>query len=244
MSRKYPYLKSVLITLLLLCFPIAAGVVTAVGALTGPAALLTQTAAFAIAFVLGLLIAGRLDGGVRGTGLCRPSVARPASYLFFLPLLAVEMLPYFCGLKEDLSPQLTASYFIFALLTGFTEELYFRGIILNLLRAKDWRLIVLVSSLLFSLGHLANLMSGKDLRATGLQVAFALLFAFTAALLALATGSFLISAVWHFIHNFSALITASDEGPLSLVALGLQGLILLIYVVYLWQKKPGALSRA
>ncbi len=243
MKQPRPYLKSVLLTLLLLIFTIISGVIIVLNELDGIPAILTQTAAFALAFVVGTRIAARQAGSVREVGLSRPVIRDRKAYGYFIPLLVIEIMPYFFGFKAELSLSLVLVYFLFALVVGFTEELYFRGLILDVLKPKKLSIIIVVSSLLFSLSHIVNLLAGQDLLLTLMQVVFALLFAIVTALIALASQSFLIPAIWHAIHNFTALITADNEGTFSVVVVVLQGLILLLYAVHLLRRKPDFLSR-
>lgn len=128
------------------------------------------------------------------------------------------------------------------LAVGFTEELYFRGIIVDILKRKGIVTVIFLSSVLFSIGHLANLLAGAPLNETILQVIFAFLFGVVAVQITLATNSFLIPAIWHTLHNFIASITASNDGSESMIISGLQGVILLVYGIYLWKKKPDQLQ--
>ena len=56
-------------------------------------------------------------------------------------------------------------------LVALNEELFFRGVLLDLLRPFGWRRAVLWSAVLFGASHLANLFSGAYLPFTVMQVA-------------------------------------------------------------------------
>lgn len=241
---KNPYVKAVLLTFLILCFPVASGVVIAIGSFGVQAALLTQAVAFAIAFLIGLAIAKGRPGGLREAGLKPPVITRPKLYAWFIPVLAVELIPYFFGLLNNLTLGMVLAILPLTLAVGFAEELYFRGLIISFLKEKGPAQVVLVSSVLFGLGHIFNVLSGKSLAQTLLQIMFALLFGAAAALIAVATQSIALTIIWHIIHNFSAMITASNNGPMSVPAVAVQTAILLVYALWLWKTKPGALSEA
>lgn len=242
MNHKNQYLKALLLTLLMLCFPIISGVIIAVMSLTGTAVIMIQTIAFTIAFLVGLLIALIIADSVKSVGLKTCEIRHHKHYLWFLPLIVVEVIPYFFGLQVGLSTSQILLYIIFALVVGFTEELYFRGLIIHLLEDKKASVIIIVSSLLFSVSHLANLLSGQDVLSTAMQVIFALLFAIVAAEIALSTKSIVIPAIWHTIHNFSAMITAQNDGTFSFIVVGLQGFILFLYAIYLWKENINQLK--
>lgn len=243
MTKSKPYLRSILLSLLILLFPILSGVIIVIFELEGIPAIMTQTVAFFLAFLVGIRIAKKQAGSLQAIGFRRPVLKHPKAYLYFLPILGIEVLPFFFGFKEELTFGLFGVYLLFSIVVGLTEELYFRGLILDLLKPQKLGIIVLVSSLLFSLGHIANLLAGQDLFWTLIQVVFALVFAVVTALIALATQSFWIPALWHMVHNFSALITADNEGTASVVVALLQCVILIGYAVYLWRQKPDFLSR-
>jgi membrane protease YdiL (CAAX protease family) len=69
-----------------------------------------------------------------------------------------------------------------ALMVGFVEEVFFRGLMLQALRSKGiWKTAV-ITALVFGLTHLMNGLAGRDLLDLGTQVAYTLTigFAFTA----------------------------------------------------------------
>jgi CAAX protease family protein len=86
---------------------------------------------------------------------------------------------------------------IFALLVGFVEETYFRGMILRALLAKGPWLAAIVSSVLFGGLHLLHLIEGQNLVATLTQAAWATALGFLFAAVALRTQSILPLIVIH-----------------------------------------------
>ena len=226
----------------MLLFPIISGIIVTLANFQGLSVILIQTVAFVIAFLIGTWLANKQANGLRGVGLRGLTVENHRTYLWFFPLLIIEIMPYFLGIEEDLSIIHAVIYLLFALTVGFAEELYFRGLVINVLKDKRTAAIIIVSSLLFSVGHFFNLLSGKNLISTVMQVIFALLFGIVTALITLATQSFLVPVVWHTIHNFGAMITVSNDGKNSAIFGGIQGLILIVYALYLWHKKPDQLK--
>jgi membrane protease YdiL (CAAX protease family) len=77
--------------------------------------------------------------------------------LLVLPL-ALSCLPLAAGLRADGDGAALAVLVVGYLLTGFTEELVWRGTVLQLLGPVGDRRAVLVASLLFGSAHLANVL--------------------------------------------------------------------------------------
>ena len=77
---------------------------------------------------------------------------------------------------------------LLALMVGFVEESVFRGLMLTALRERGvWRAII-VTSVLFGLTHLANVLSGATVLETISQVAYTIAFGVAFAALVLRTG--------------------------------------------------------
>lgn len=127
-------------------------------------------------------------------------------------------------------------HFGFVIAVGFAEEFYFRGLILKILQQKGIKLSIILSSVLFSIGHLSNLLNGASFWNTILQLIFAFLFGLVAAEITILTKSIMIGVIWHIAHNFIALITQSGDTTKDLIILGVQCVILLIYNFYLIKK--------
>ena len=88
------------------------------------------------------------------------------------------------------------------LLVAFAEEVIFRGLMLNALKARGAWTAVIVSSMLFGLSHSLNLLSGQHLAETATQVVFALTTGFMFASLVLRKGLLWPLVVAHFLIDF------------------------------------------
>lgn len=78
-----------------------------------------------------------------------------------------------------------------ALLVGFVEELFFRGLILRALLPTGTGRAVFVSVLLFSLTHMLNVLGGRDPLATVVQIGYAAALGFMYAALWVRTRAIL-----------------------------------------------------
>jgi membrane protease YdiL (CAAX protease family) len=122
-----------------------------------------------------------------------------------------------------------------ALLVGFVEETYFRGMILRaLLRRGPWQAVI-ISSLFFGILHLLNGAAGANLAATLLQVVYAVAIGLMYAALALRTQTILPLIVTHGLTDFfgyiaftSTVVTTSLSTPVFLVTAG----EIIVYTAY------------
>lgn len=114
-------------------------------------------------------------------------------------------------------------------LTGFTEELIWRGLVIGVLRPTGVWPAVLFGSMLFGLVHLPNVFFRESAILVVFQAVGAFCFGVGFAALRLRTGSLVPLMAIHALHDLCAQIGALPAIPL-LVA---QDTILLLYGIYL-----------
>jgi uncharacterized protein len=95
---------------------------------------------------------------------------------------------------------------IFALLVGFVEETYFRGMILRALLVRGPWLAAIISSILFGGLHLLHLIEGQNLVATLSQAVWATALGFLFAAVALRTQSIVPLIIIHALMDFVAFL--------------------------------------
>lgn len=100
---------------------------------------------------------------------------------------------------------------------GFSEEILFRGFLLRALMNKSPKAAVLVSSLLFGVLHLSNLLAGAGLMETLFQVIYASFFGLMCAMFVVRTGNILPCIICHALENVTSLFLPEDvSAPLQL----------------------------
>lgn len=121
---------------------------------------------------------------------------------------------------------------------GFSEEGLFRGVILNTLRQYGIFTSVILSSILFSLIHITNLMAGFSLSFVLMQfyVAFCLGVLFAA--LRIRTGTIWLVFFFHTVFDFLGLITKDQlnwtgTGGLFELTMPIVGVITCVYSIFL-----------
>lgn len=152
-------------------------------------------------------------GQARRLGLSTP---RNIRCIRFLPLL---MLPV-CNLLTAETISLSFPTFVLILAVCAAEELFFRGLLLRFLMRYGAIPAVLLSSLVFALFHLVNLIAGTALY-TWAQVlcAFAAGVCFAAA--AALSGSLLPGFAAHLLSNITAAPAPADPAPLLWLCIAL-----------------------
>ncbi len=168
--------------------------------------------------------------------------------LFFLPFI-VALLSLTGGINVT-APTLIIAFALFALLIGFTEETFFRGLILTGLLPTGVYRAVLFSSILFAAPHLLNFLTGlwnplftlaDTVAAFGIGITFAAL--------RLRTGSIWPLIGLHALIDFCALLTLGSlevtaQAPESLAISIMVGILLVGYGWFLLSRKfPGTQGR-
>ena len=81
-------------------------------------------------------------------------------YLYFIPLILIASVNLWNGITMNVSITETALFIVSMACVGVIEEVFFRG-------------VVFISSITFGMGHIVNLLNGKDLIPTLLQICYA-----------------------------------------------------------------------
>ena len=129
-----------------------------------------------------------------------------------------------------------ASYAVLTIAVAVNEEVWFRGIILAVLRKGGVRVAIIGSSVLFGVLHLANLAGGTYPAAAVLQLVFAALFGVVAAELTILTGSLWPAIVWHAAWDFANFIGGNAVTSAALAGIGIVCATMLTYGVVLWTR--------
>lgn len=234
-SQKHPAIASILWALLLLSFYTAAGTITAISKASEFDTFLIRAVCVFAACILSVIYIWKSDLSFSNYGFNKISVAGAKKALSFVPLFAIEVIPLFAGFKADINFSFILIALAFTLCVGFAEEVYFRGIIFNILKSKGLSYAIIVSSVIFGIDHMGNLMGGAGLGYTFVQVIFAFLFGLVCAEIVVTTKSIIPVMIWHFIHDFLSFTTSEDSMLFNISAVAAQSLILIIFSIYLFK---------
>lgn len=234
-SSRHPLKSAILLGLIPILFATASGVISVIFALSDTQILITQTLSFCISILLGLLLLTKSKLGYEAFGFRKLDIKANQKVLYFLPLLIAELLPFMNGFDQSVSLLQIGLLFLFAAAVGINEELFFRGLIFKVLSVKGMKYAVIVSSLLFGIGHAFTALSGSEPIYVIILIIFAGLFGLICAEILVITKSIIPVIIWHGLHDFIANITLETTSTLSITLLITQTLILFIYALFLWK---------
>ena len=241
-SKRHPLAAAALVAFICVLFTALGSALAQILALPDTTGHLVIAAFLAVSTLVGLLLMKRSSETLAQYGFGSHPFAGAAGVWFYLPLVLIEILPLaIYGVEKGHNAGYYATMLLFTIMIGFNEETYFRGLVLHFLKNKSTRWAIWGSSVIFGLLHAANLLGGKDVWYTVLQILFAFLVGLVLAELLVQTGSLWVLIVWHAAHDFISYITPEVLDAGALVLLGAQVAILLVYVVVL-QKKRAAVQ--
>ena len=110
-------------------------------------------------------------------GLC-PFTADAKTYLYFIPLALLATTNIWWGVKLNMTVAESVLYVISMLCVGFLEEVIFRGFLFKALLKDNIKTAIIISSVTFGFGHIVNLLNGREVAATLLQVCYAIAIGF------------------------------------------------------------------
>lgn len=222
-SQKHPVWSVVIIEVLLLLAVTAAGAYATIQELSYTAPVLLSF--IPIALVLIIYFSLKRKWGSLGF---RSLYTIPAgNWIYYSPLIVILITISFKGFR-DISASEILYFVFFTLLVAFVEESIYRGLVFKILLPKGALTAVITSSILFSITHLLNALSGTDMTQILLQLAYALLIGLVLALLMLKNNNILPLIFFHFIHNLIQFVGNDNTSEY----MGIDLLILLVLAVH------------
>lgn len=155
------------------------------------------------------------------------------SMIWYLPCLLI-LAPMLIGgfANEGMSYYLISLFFTLAV--GVSEELYFRGIVIERLQKNfSEKGIVLLSTLIFGLGHASAALSGMDTIGVIMTVINALIFGWLAIELLMCSKVLLPLMIFHCLFDWLSKIVPLEENVGMTVDI-IRGTIMFIFVFILF----------
>lgn len=235
-ARVKTVLLSIAWAILILIFPVVSGIIAVVCELNQVEIYLLQGSFMLLSLIVPAIYIYKKkiarEIGIRGieTGSAK-------SALYFLPLVLCQLPLLVVGVSVE-SVSYAFALLFFAVAVGISEEIYFRGIILRLLKNQfSIKLTVVISTLIFGIGHIVGALSGAHALDIFLQIVNAIVFGIIASQIVIITKSLLPTVLWHIVFNFSNHITTA-AGNTEIIVIAVQEVIMLAFAVFLWLKLP------
>lgn len=225
--------KSFGFAVLMVLFPVCASVVIQVNNITDDImGYGIQSLFFGIACIVGFIFYKKYR--TKTETLCVTTIKE---LLWFFPIIISELFGFVIGIEITKNLLYYFVLILFTIFVGISEELFFRGIILEILSFnKSAKYAIIVSTVFFSILHLTNLAGGISINYAILQVIFAFVFGIVAAQITMLSRSLIPAIIWHFTHDFIAFTTGNQLDITAIIILIIQCAILIVYSIFLYRK--------
>lgn len=110
-------------------------------------------------------------------GICS-FAASGKTFLYFIPLVLLASVNLWRGFQMNLSLTETFLHIISMACVGFLEEVIFRGFLFRAVCNTNVRNAIVISSVTFGVGHIVNLLNGRDIPETLIQICYAIAIGF------------------------------------------------------------------
>ena len=131
--------------------------------------------------------------------------------LYYVPLAVIATVNIWFGICFKMKLLATVIYFVAMIITGFVEELLFRGLLFQAMSKSNVRNAIIVTSITFGIGHIVNLVNGNstDYVATICQIFYAVAIGYLLAAVLYVGKSLIPCIITHSMLN--ALSSFSNE---------------------------------
>lgn len=219
--------KSLLWCFVILLFPIASGTISVILTLDTITTLFLQGIFMALALIppAAFVFSGKWQW--REVGFTPFDLKGCKKVLFFIPLLVIFVPVAIKGFYIKSIGYVIGSLFLY-LFVGISEEIYFRGIIPQYLKKEfSTEGIVLLSTIIFGIGHVATAFTGSNIFEIILTVLNAFIFGWLAMEMTIISSNIIPAFLVHFLFDFETKIVVMN-GKELLVAEIVRGILMFI----------------
>lgn len=234
LSKRKPILVSILWALLILPFYVLGSILTQKMNMNDVNTKLVNGLCVFLAVFTAIIYIWKSDYSFSNIGFRKPEKNSSRSVFFYFPPIIIELLGFIAGFNFTINYLFSVIFFTIAV--GFAEEIYFRGLIFKTLEVKGIKKAIIISSIIFGIMHLNNVLGGADILYTLIQIVYAFAFGFVFVEIFYLTKSLIPVILWHFIHDCLNYIQNTPDMQVTIIFGGIQAVILLIYAVYMWRK--------
>lgn len=243
MKQEHLVRRTILVVFITLLFSFMAGAVVIICGLNGAIAKFVQALFIWASSAVVILFYKVRKKSLSELGFCKLKKGALKDIYWAIPCILISLSVLVVGVSTKQPEILLANLFL-ACAVGFTEEIYLRGIVCNLWSKRGVKSAVFVSSALYAMAHLMNLLNGAELRYTILQITFVFFNGIVLALIMLITKSIWPCIILHLLHDLCALtvnnIPSNSEITILVIWVGIS----LIYIfLMLKRNRNNLLSR-
>lgn len=146
-------------------------------------------------------------------GLCSCE-ANIKQYLYFVPLVLLASTNLWWGFRMNLTSVESVLYVISMLCVGFLEEVIFRGFLFKAMCKTNLKQAIVISSVTFGIGHIVNLLNGKDIPETLMQICYAVAIGFLFTIIFYKGKSLWPCIITHSVINSLSAFPNTEDAPI------------------------------
>ena len=231
MNKFKAILFSLLWCLIILAFPIASGVIASISKLDKISTIILQGSFILLSLVVPLIFLLTKKWNFKEIGFNKITKEGAKKVLYFLPLLLIFIPCSVQGFHVESIEYFFANLYLY-LFVGIAEELYFRGIIPYYLgKAFSTKWIIIISSLIFALGHSVTILSNYDVIMMIFIIINALIFGVMAIEIYMLCKSIIPAMIVHFLFDFETKFILMNGNDL-LIAEIIRGTVMTLIAIY------------
>lgn len=229
-------LSSLMLSVLLMIFPVVSGVVAVINHMNTLQSYLMQGVFMMLSLVVPVIFMWITKIKPAQIGFTRIEKGSIKTVLYFVPIIAAKIGFLFYEINHDIRTIVALAFFTIAI--GLSEEVYFRGMILGKLKTCfTIKQTVILSSVFFAGVHASQAFSGAGLVMVTLTMVNALIFGIVASEIVMVTQSIIPVIIWHTLYDFINWITLVQETT-EITLIIIQSIIMVTYAYYIWTKLP------
>lgn len=169
-------------------------------------------------------------------GLCSFE-ANVKEYLYFVPLVLLASTNLWWGFRMNLTLVESVLYVISMLCVGFLEEVIFRGFLFKAMCKTNVKQAIIISSVTFGFGHIVNLLNGRDIPETLMQICYAVAIGFLFTIIFYKGKSLWPCIVTHSACNSLSAFANTEDAPIwhgivGSLFLCVASLAYAVYIIY------------
>lgn len=165
------------------------------------------------------------------------------NYLYFIPLGLIVSVNLWNGVAINVSAFEIVLFILSMLCVGFIEEIIFRGFLFRAMCKDNIKSAIFVSSITFGMGHIVNLLNGRNFVPTLLQICYATAIGFLFTIIFYKGKSLLPCIITHGVHNSLSTFAIKDF-PLMFEIISAVILCVFSFIYALWILKKVEKSEA
>lgn len=158
------------------------------------------------------------------------------NYLYFIPLVLMMSVNLWNGVTMNVAALETVLFILSMLCVGFIEEVIFRGFLFKAMCKDNLKSAIFISSITFGLGHIVNLLNGRDLIPTLLQICYATAIGFLFTIIFYKGKSLLPCIITHGTLNSLSIFAVQRTQVISIISSIVLCVISLGYALWILKK--------